>query len=391
MIKKFFLGVIILFTIYFFHPFLVLGDDISDCLQNSNPQNCLQNLTQKYSANITSIKAQIKLIDSQIALTTLKISQTQTSIKILKSEIADLSIKIGQLDTTLNQLSAVYIQQVSQNYKLSHRYPSWSVLFNFNFNHILEEYKYLATTQQNNQNTLISMETIRTQTDLQKKDKTQKQQELQTLQTKLAAQQNDLAKQKSVKNSLLATTQSQLDNAIAQLAQLRNFSKNKGATCLPSSPGGGEGGWFYSQRDPLWCNQFMGYSPDTIGEVGCYISSIAMVWKKYGFDMTPSKYASNPSHFVGATAWGTSPETPPGFSSQQYSGYNRGILDGALAAGHPVIVQISMKSISGMHFIVLKSGANGSYKINDPWYGSDLNFTDYYSTSSIMSLRLITK
>jgi len=391
MIRKFILVFIIIIGIIYFHPYSVFGDDISDCLQNSDPQTCLQNLTQKYSSNISSIKAQIKLIDSQIALTSLKISQTQSSIKTLKFDIENLSVKIGQLDNTLNQLSAVYIQQVTQNYKLTHRYPFWSVLFNINFNHILEEYKYLATTQQNNQNTLISMETTRTQAYIQKKDKTQKQQELQTLQTKLAVQQNDLAKQKTVKNSLLAITQSQLDNAIAQLAQLRNFSKDKGATCLPSSPGGGEGGWFYSQRDPQWCNQFMGYSKDTIGEVGCYISSISMVWKKYGFDMTPSKYASNPSHFVGATAWGTSPDVPPGYSSQQYSGYNKGILDGALAAGHPVIVQISMKNIAGMHFVVVKSGSNGSYKMNDPWYGSDLNFTDYYSTSSILSLRLITK
>jgi len=116
-----------------------------------------------------------------------------------------------------------------------------------------------------------------------------------------------------------------------------------------------------------------------------------MIWKKYGFDMTPSKYASSPDHFVGATAWMTAPEVPSGYSSQQYSGYNKGILDGSLAAGHPVIVQIAMRSISGMHFIVLKSGSNGSYKMNDPWYGADLSFSDYYTTSSILSLRIITK
>jgi peptidoglycan hydrolase CwlO-like protein len=391
MIKKFILGLTILATFYCFHPFFARGDEITDCSLKTDPETCLQNLTVKYSANITSIKSQIKLIDSEISLTSLKITQTQSSIKTLKSEINDLTITIDQLDGTLNHLSAIYIQQVAQNYKLSQRYPSWSIFVNFNFNHILEEYKYLAMTQENNQNTLITMETTRTDILKQKATKTQKQQEMQSLQSKLAVQQNDLAKQKTVKNKLLATTQNQLDSAIAQLNQLRNFSKGKGDTCLPSSPGGGDGGWFYSQRDPRWCKQFMGYSTDTIGEVGCYISSISMIWKKYGYDMTPSKYAASPDHFVGATAWGTSPEVPPGFSSQQYSGYNRGILDGALAAGHPVIVQISMKNIAGMHFVVLKSGANGSYKMNDPWFGSDLNFTDYYSTSSILSLRLITK
>jgi peptidoglycan hydrolase CwlO-like protein len=388
MIKKFSLGLIILTAIYLIHPFFVQGNTPPNC---GDDMTCYQNYITKLQSDLSSIKNQIKLIDSEVALTILQISQTQTTIKTLKSDIDNLTVQIDQLDGTLNQLSAVYIQQVVQNYKLNQRYPSWSILTGFNFNHILEEYKYLATTQENNQNTLVNMETVRTQADIQKTSKIQKQQQLQTLQTKLAAQQNDLAKQKALKNSLLATTQSQLDSAIAQLNQLRNFSKGKGDTCLSSSPGGGDGGWFYSQRDPRWCKQFIGYSADTIGEVGCYISSIAMIWKKYGYDMDPSKYASNPEHFVGATAWGTSPEVPPGFSSQQYAGYNKGILDGALAAGHPVIVQISMKSISGMHFIVLKSGAGGSYKMNDPWFGSDLNFTDYYSTASIMSLRLITK
>jgi len=391
MIKKFLIGFTILIAVYFLHPLTINGDDITDCNQNPDPMICLQDLTQKYSANITSIKNQLRLINSEIALTTLEITQTQSSIKTLKSDIDNLTVQIGQLDNTLNQLSAIYLEQVAQNYKLSQRYPSWSIFFSLNFNHILEEYKYLATTQENNQNTFISMETTRTQADIQKTTKIQKQQQLQTLQSKLAIQRNDLAKQQLVKNNLLATTQSQLDAAVAQLEELRNFSKNKGDTCLSSSPSGGDGGWYYSQRDPRWCKQFIGYSTDTIGQVGCYISSIAMIWKKYGYDMDPSKYAANPNNFVAATAWGTSPEVPPGFSTQQYSGYNRGILDGALAAGHPVIVQISMRSISGMHFVVLKSGANGSYKMNDPWFGADLNFTDYYSTSSIMSLRLITK
>lgn len=392
MIKKFISGLIVLAIVFFVHPLFSIGVTPTPTTCSQDDQICqLQKTISKLSADKTNINNQIKLIDSQISLTTLEITQTQSTIKSLKSDVDNLTVQIGQLDGTLNQLTAVYIQQVSQNYKLSQRYPSWSIFFSLNFNHILEEYKYLATTQENNQNTLVNMETTRTQADMQKTSKIQKQQELQTLQAKLAIQQNDLSKQKIVKNNLLATTQAQLDSAIAQLTELRNFSKGKGNTCLPSSPDGGDGGWFYSQRDPRWCKQFMGYSTDTIGEVGCFVSSVSMIWKKYGFDMDPSKYAANPSHFVGSTAWMLAPEVPSGYTSKQVSGYNRSVIDAALAAGHPVIAQISMKSISGMHFIVLKSGSNGSYKVNDPWYGADINFSDYYSTSSILSLRLITK
>ncbi|MFA6007156.1 MAG: hypothetical protein WC784_00735 [Candidatus Shapirobacteria bacterium] len=50
-----------------------------------------------------------------------------------------------------------------------------------------------------------------------------------------------------------------------------------------------------------------------------------------------------------------------------------------------------MKSIYGMHFVVIINGSNGNYKIHDPWFGADQDLNSRYSTGSIMSLRLITK
>ena len=50
-----------------------------------------------------------------------------------------------------------------------------------------------------------------------------------------------------------------------------------------------------------------------------------------------------------------------------------------------------MSNVAGMHFIVIISGSNGNYKIHDPWFGADLNFSDRYSPALVMSLRLITK
>lgn len=378
----------VIFSLAFIRP--VLAEE--NCAVAGDQFLCYQNQIDRLQSAKVTLSGQIKLIDSQISLTNLKVAQTQNNIKTLEKEIADLTVKIKELDNSLNQLSAIYIQQVSQNYKLSKKYNQFSIFLNTSFNHVLEQYKYLSDVQKDSQNTLLNLETIRTQDDQQKTEKTAKQQELKDLQAKLAVQQNTLKSQNAAKKNVLALTQKQLDAAIAQLNELKRFSSSNGQMCLDSSPGGGEGGWFYSQRDPKWCNQYIGYSKDTIGEVGCFISSVAMIWKKYGYEMTPSIYASRPDHFAGTTAWMLAPEVPPGFSSQSFSGYNRGILDGALAAGHPVIVQLYMRGTSaGMHFVVIKSGANGNYKMNDPWFGADLNFSDRYSTASIMSLRLISK
>ena len=391
MVKKNVLFILILFVISFLNYKTVRGVE-QDCSQATDPFECYRLSIDKLQSTKKTLSNQIQLIDSQISLTNLKINQTQSSIKTLEKDIADLTVKIGQLNNSLNQLSSVYIQQVAQNYKLSKRYSQFSIFLSTNFNHILEQYKYLSDVQKNSQNTLVSLETVRAQDDQQKKEKTSKQQELKDLQAKLATQQNSLKSQNTAKKNTLALTQKQLDDALAQLSELKKFSSINGAMCLSASPGGGEGGWFYSQRDPRWCNQFIGYSKDTIGEVGCFISSVAMIWKKYGYEMSPSVYASRPDHFAGATAWMLTPELPSGFSLKSVGGYNKSFLDNALAEGKPVIAQLYMKSISaGMHFVVIKSGSNGSYKINDPWFGADINFSDHYSTSSIMSLRLISR
>lgn len=381
---------------------LVFAEEEIKC--DSGNVSCLENAISTYTKKVNELETakntlnnQIKLLDSQITLTTLKINQTKSSIKVLETEIDSLSTKIEQLDVYLNQLSAAYINQVNQNYRLEKLIPPFAYLFTSNFNGYWNQQKYISAIQKNSQDNLLAMETSRTNYDIQKTEKTKKQQELQNLQKQLAAQQTSLDKQKIAKNNLLKETQNnekiyqqKLQEALAQLSALKNFSKTSGDICLSSSPGTGSDGNFFSQRDPSWCRQNIGLSTDTLGEVGCYISSISMVYKKLGVGINPSSYASNPSNFYGTTAYMVNPSPPSGYTYKQVS-YSASTVDNELSKGRYVIAQISMKNISGMHFVVIISGSNGSYKIHDPWFGADQKFSDHYSTSSIMSLRLITK
>ena len=370
MFKKLVLVFSIFILFFFANSSLIFSDEMTD----------LQNQIDQYSQKLTelgksknSLANQINILDSQMQLTLLKITQTQNSIKTLESDIADLTVKIDNLDVSLNQLTAVYINQITQNYKLQKKLqPLSNIFLSGGFNNFLEQYKYISVLQKKSQDTMVSMETVRTNFDLQKEEKNKKQTELEDLKTKLASQQ------------LLAEAQS-------QLSALRNFSKNAGSTCLSSSPGSGNDGNFYSQRDPRWCNQRMGSSSDTIGEVGCYISSISMAYKKLGTNMTPSLYALDTSNFWSNTAFATNPDPPSGYTFKQI-GYSSGTVDNELKNGRFVIAQMRMPGTAvGMHFIVIISGSGGNYKIHDPWYGPDLNFSEHYSIGSIMSLRLFTK
>ena len=396
MFKKLVLVFSIFILFFFANSSLIFSDEMTD----------LQNQIDQYSQKLTelgksknSLANQINILDSQMQLTLLKITQTQNSIKTLESDIADLTVKIDNLDVSLNQLTAVYINQITQNYKLQKKLqPLSNIFLSGGFNNFLEQYKYISVLQKKSQDTMVSMETVRTNFDLQKEEKNKKQTELEDLKTKLASQQISLNKQKNSKNVLLESTkndekkyQQLLAEAQSQLSALRNFSKNAGSTCLSSSPGSGNDGNFYSQRDPRWCNQRMGSSSDTIGEVGCYISSISMAYKKLGTNMTPSLYALDTSNFWSNTAFATNPDPPSGYTFKQI-GYSSGTVDNELKNGRFVIAQMRMPGTAvGMHFIVIISGSGGNYKIHDPWYGPDLNFSEHYSIGSIMSLRLFTK
>lgn len=173
----------------------------------------LQKQINEYSAKLLELgKAkdtlanQIKIIDSQISLTLLKITQTENSVKLLEEDIENLSVKINELDAYLNELSEAFIAQINQNYKLSKRMIPVSLIFNSNFNYFLSQYKYLATVQHNSRNTLLNMETVRTNYDLQKQEKITKQTQLEQLKIKLAEQNNNLSASRESKNNLLAIT-----------------------------------------------------------------------------------------------------------------------------------------------------------------------------------------
>lgn len=357
----------------------------------ADEQEDLEKKLAELSTKKDTLSNQIKILNSQYDLTLLRITQTENSIKNLEKEINDLSIKINNLNDQLNELSSLYVTEIIQNYKLQKNVPPFAFLFSDSLNNYLEQYKYVSNVQKASQNSLINMETVRSNYDVQKTQKAQKQQEMENLQTTLATQKNNLDSQKIAKNQLLKTTEQEYDKVQQQLAALRSFSTSAGgSSCLEKKPGVGSDGNFYSQRDPDWCKKYIGISKDTVGEVGCYISSLSMVYKKLGSSITPLSYASNPSNFWGNTAYMINPTPPLGYVYKQVT-YSSNTVDNELSTGRYVIAQMKMKNIAGMHFIVIISGRNGNYKIHDPWFGADLNFSDRYSTSGIMSLRLITK
>jgi len=172
----------------------------------------------------------------------------------------------------------------------------------------------------------------------------------------------------------------------------RAFSQGTGLGIIgPNGLGGGEGGWYYSQRDSRWANDYLPYSynpqtdePYTLFQSGCLISSVAMVHKYYGYSVDPGDIAAVSSYFATGGLIYLGRSTPPGRS---YDPISVSEIGGELDDGNPVIVGIrGIANAAGTHFVVLSDKDDGDYIMYDPIYGPDLKFSDYYSKSNIFQV-----
>jgi hypothetical protein len=255
------------------------------------------------------------------------------------------------------------------------------------FNDFITHKKYLDDAQDQTLELMKRTEMQRLSYNQQKELKEEKQAELDTKRADLQSQKNTLDSQKSSKNTLLAQTknnesiyQQKLAEATAELNALKNYatSKGGGVVSAQNSPDG----WYFSQRDERWAYTKIGGSNEIIMEVGCLISSTAMMMKYKGQDVNPITIATNSGYFFSTTAYMNRPWPAPSGYSYAYTYASE--LDNKLNQG-PVIAKLSSGPY-GTHFIVIKEKKDGQYIIHDPWEGYDKNFYDYYSLSQIIQI-----
>lgn len=341
--------------------------------------NQYQDKVNQLQGQAKTLKNQIAQFDYQIKLTTLKIQDTQEKIALLGG-------RIGQLETSLNDLTDAFSSRAVETYKMARLENGFIFLFSASdLNDALDRFHYLQKIQEADRGLLEKLQTAQTTYEGQKADQ-------QTLQDQLKKQQADLNAQKLAKANLLKATQndevkyqSLLSQAIAQRNAFLSFVTRQGGASILNNQTVQQGSWgyYYNQRDSQWGNSFMGSSHLTMADYGCLVTSVAMMATHAGKSLKPSDIANTPSAFF-------SPNTDTALLYWQFgvSGINVNLsqfsasqLDSKLQSG-PVIVGL----FSGPdHYIVIKSGSNGNYIMNDPFLenGGDRNFSDKYSVSNI--------
>lgn len=371
-----------------------LQDDAAYLRCTEDKIACWQGKVSEARTKSTTLQSTIDVLNGQINIQQWQVNQTQAEINSLEKQIIDLNDRLAGLDVSLDRLSEALVERVQEHYKRQTATPLGLLLISDSLNNFLAQRRYLQLAQEHLSENMQQAETQRLDYDVQKQLKEEKQAEIESKKAVLVQQQQQLTLQRGAEQKLLTQTkndetrfQQLLSEAQAELASLKNFSTSKGGGVLP--PQNSPDGWYFSQRDERWANNRIGGSSESILDVGCLISSAAMIKKKLGEDVTPAGIAANSSYFFSTTAYMLQPyPTPSGYSYINAS-YSQSRLDAELEK-NPVIIKLSAGPY-GTHFIVMKEKKDGKYIMHDPWEGYDKTFTDFYSFGQIIRMTFLQK
>lgn len=360
------------------------GNDAAQLQQLNNKIRELEQKVADLKSQGNSLTSQISAMDNQIKLTEYRIDATKRQMMDITLDIDAAGRRMQNLEGSLDNVTKVLLNRIVANYQAGGSNNLQALLTSGNISELVTRANYLKMVQTHDRKLLYDTQQARNDYANQKLILENKKKKVEELNTQLQAYTKQLDQDKVNKQQLLSTTkndeahyQKLLADARAQVSAMKSFTRSQGGSSgnlLP--PQSSADGWYFSQRDSRWGNNLMGNSPETVWEVGCLVSSMAMLMKQRGQDVTPAAIAATSSYFFSNTAYMLIPWGGGKFSSAW--GNNQAAIDAKLAAGQPVIVGVKNSS----HFVVLKSGSGGNYVMHDPWEGPDKNFKDYYSSIS---------
>lgn len=384
-------GLVIFFglLLFFSRPVFAECDDLTP----EKRVECFQNKVSEKQGQARTLSGEIGAINNQISLTKSQIDLTEQKIDRIGESIASVSGKIDTIQESLEKTSDVLAKRIAETYKIGQSDPVFYLFSAADFADFWRRVGYLQIVQKHDKALLYQMATIKKNYNDQKNllEVGKKQKEL--LAKQLLAYKSDLDRQNESKRLLLEVThndesryQRLLSEARAQLAAFQGFVSLRGGGLLSNQTKCDDWGCYYNQRDNKWGTMALNHTGYTLEDSGCLVTSMAMVVSHYGHkDVTPISINDNSSNFAVYFPAYLNKSINVGGKNWVREGISRSEMDSELSAGRPVVVGIGY---GPSHFVVIVSGSNGNYKMNDPYVenGKDIAFDSKYSLSSISEI-----
>jgi peptidoglycan hydrolase CwlO-like protein len=355
----------------------------------------------KYQSQLVALGKQKSTLQSAIATLTLSQQQISANLQITQNQIASANLQIKQLGSQIGDKESEIASDhaaVASSLKEVDQTDDTNLVEQFiAADHIIDAWTAVDQAGQFNRaldENVANLRQAKTVLATNRDAVTAKQKELTKLKASLVTEQNSLAASKKQQQTLLAQTknsesgyQKLLAQAQAELASFSTFATGAGgAGLLGNQTVCDDWGCYYNQRDSSWGNVPLSGTHERFAAVGCLVSSMAMVLTHYGYnDVNPMTINANSGNFSAVGGLLLATVYVDGVSATRVAA----AIDATLGSGNPAIVGIH--AYGGTHFVVLTSGAKGSYLMRDPYIanGKDISFTAHYSLGSIYQVNKV--
>jgi len=319
---------------------------------------------QRYQNQLAQINSQTISVKNQIADTQGRIDRLQVILGALNAQLLEnnarlsdnqarldalvvredaLTDQLDQTQTRLDERQAAFASQVRVLDKVEARTAFGLLLTSHSFGQFVQRLTDIKQAADGTHQTAVSLQSDR---DL------------------LAAQRAELDRERTEQVGIVAKIEDQRQ----ALEQEYAFSHGQGGSVVAPEFLANSWGNYYNQRDARWGNVYLGRTQYEVWEIGCLLTSVAMVNSHFGYtNITPGVIAANPANFTSGGLLYNFALNVPGHSALINNNPSRAWINQVLAAGGTVIVGMYIRT-GGTHFVVLVA-QNGPYDywINDPW------------------------
>lgn len=348
-------------------------------------------------SQIQSLNAEIDSLKAEIENNSSNIDDLNKDIDELQSDISKNEVLIQSQRKILASIIRVYQEENDDAFA--------KIIFNVeNFSSISSKNDYLSQASDKILEITENLKNLQVKIKDSQEEVIKKRSELVDAQIKLEEKNADLSSTKTQKNTLLIQTkgdelnyQQKLDKIEKQKQELlgdidelynANFAEISAFALGLEKPTSGlaETTWYYSQKDPRWGNETIGNSKSKMKDLGCAVSSVAMVFTYHGEHINPKQLSDKPIYSWDLINWPNSWDSLRLSSSTAHSGVNWGTIDKELSSKNPVIVFINARNGAGHYVVIHHKANNGKYVVHDPYWGANI-----YLDSSIELLSKLYK
>ncbi|MDP1845249.1 MAG: C39 family peptidase [Candidatus Moranbacteria bacterium] len=338
-----------------------------------------------------TLENQIKLMEGEISSLEGDIGNLQKDINQTSTEIDDLSAKIEYKEKDIDQKRKILSGLVQTYYENSQDSLTDFMLRGTTLSDFLSQTDYISQAGMKVDDVLTSV--ISAKEDLENAEKKLeiKNNDQKEKQGKILDKRRYLDGEQQSKGELLLQTngeEKKYQDMLSQVEQQKQellgdisaLSAEKSsalaaveATIKKPKSGLASTSWYFSQRDPRWGDQHIGFSNTAMKNYGCAVTAVAMVLRYHGSDIDPGTLAQQPIFYHDLIVW---PKQWKGIklaSSHVHGNIDWTVVDQELKNKNPVIVFIRATNRGAGHYVVIHSkDKNGEYVVHDPYWGGNI-------------------